>query len=553
MAKRDKLKQKQYSSVVLGGGLDVVTPPLKVAPGRTIQMKNFECDLNQGYKLFEGFERFDGQPSPTESDFWALELDDTTGAVVGNTITGASSFASGTIIDVADNGVYIADLAGAPFTPGEGLSGPETGTVLTAEVMNSIIPGSSDNFNEKRLIKEDYFKDAIAALNGSGDVLGVWRHESHTIAFRNKVGDTEAEMWRATSSGWVSVPLGHTVFFDTGANADLAVVGATVSDGVSDTAIIEAAIYASEAKVAGYFVLSGYTAGFAIAANMTIGGSAVGTVTTAAAAITLNPDGRYEFISHNFIGTTGFQGDPDSYNVYGADGKNPCWEWWPTRNIFVPIYTDQAYQSIDNPKYVTVYKNQLFTGFERGILRNSGVGDPYNWDSATGTIEIGVGQVITGFDPGPGALIIGTRRKTYSLVGNDVSDFNLEVVAEKAGAIDHTMQHLGTTYMLDDRGIIELSRVQAFGNFENATVSRLIQPEINRLRDDIIASTVNLKKNIYRLVNNQGEGISMTIQDENEIAFGLFDLGKNVTCMANSEDEIGDERIYFGDDLRLCV
>lgn len=542
------MKSKSFSSVILGGGLDVVTPPLLVAPGRVIQMKNFECDLNQGYKLFEGYERFDGQASPVDSSFWALELDSTTGGVIGATITGDSSGATGKIISISLSGFYIVDLSNGPFTPGESFIGPESGTVLSTEIENAVISLSDDDFNETRLVKEIYYRDLILAIPGTGNVLGIWRHLEHTIAFRNKVGNAESEMWRATSSGWVLVPLGHIVFFNSAAMSILATVGATVSDGVSDTATIEAAIYNNVAENDdGYFVLSGFTAGFAVAANMTIFAQVVGTVSTAAAAITLLPDGRYEFRSHNFTGTIGFGVDPDSYNVYGADGVNSGFEWWPSRNIYVPIYTDQAFRSIDFPTYVAIYKNQLFFGFERGIIRNSENGDPYDWDAASGTIEIGVGQVVTGFDEAPSALVITTRRITYSLTGESINDFILTVISQNTGAIAHTVQHLGTTYMLDDRGIIELLRVQAFGNFENATVSRLIQATVNNLRPTIVASTVSLKKNIYRLVSSSGQGISMTIQAEAEIAFGLFDLGLTVNCMINAEDENGGERIFFGD------
>ena len=54
----------------------------------------------------------------------------------------------------------------------------------------------------------------ILAIAGVGDILGVWRYNDTTYAFRNKVGGTEAGMWESTSAGWVEVVTGVTLLAD---------------------------------------------------------------------------------------------------------------------------------------------------------------------------------------------------------------------------------------------------------------------------------------------------------------------------------------------------
>lgn len=56
----------------LDGGLDLVNPPITVAPGRLQACENFEVALTQGYKSIDGYERYDGGASPSSgsSGLW---------------------------------------------------------------------------------------------------------------------------------------------------------------------------------------------------------------------------------------------------------------------------------------------------------------------------------------------------------------------------------------------------------------------------------------------------------------------------------------------------
>jgi len=122
-----RLSPSQTTYYSLVGGLDQVTPPLSIQPGRVMSSKNYEQYVEGGYRRIDGYERFDGQDKPSEA---ATEAD--------------------------------------------------------AEVRRAL----------------------IAAVPGSGPVLGVWVYDGDTYAFRDNAGATNAIMHKATGSGWTTVSLG---------------------------------------------------------------------------------------------------------------------------------------------------------------------------------------------------------------------------------------------------------------------------------------------------------------------------------------------------------
>ena len=116
----------------LGGGLDVVTPALSVDPGRALTMVNFEPWFNGGYRRIPGFERFDGRPKPSEQTFTGFCVTSSEDIVVGSTITGATSGATGVVVAIFESDgsaatpndwVAVTKVAGGPFLNGEDLMG----------------------------------------------------------------------------------------------------------------------------------------------------------------------------------------------------------------------------------------------------------------------------------------------------------------------------------------------------------------------------------------------------------------------------------------------
>ena len=98
----------------LVGGLDLVTVPAMVKPGRVSSGVNFEPDNNGGYTKMKGIERYDGQPSPSSASYYVAVVSITGTVVFGDTVTGSVSGATGTVISVeGTQRIVLADVDGA--------------------------------------------------------------------------------------------------------------------------------------------------------------------------------------------------------------------------------------------------------------------------------------------------------------------------------------------------------------------------------------------------------------------------------------------------------
>ena len=544
MAKKGMLPQKQ-EIVVFAGGLDIVTPPQSVEPGKVLSIQNYICDLNGGYSQAAGFERFDGRQSPVGSSFIGVDTAPPSGIfLVGEPVSGADSGATGFLLYIGATGMYFVGVIGT-FHNNEVITGGTRGyTALTTSGPNADMTlSSAEIYNDLRYLKEIYYRDLIQQVPGTGPIRGAFRHEAITLAVRDFDGG-EARMYKASATGWTAITASWVLFFDTGTFGNYPLPGTAIDDGVGNNAVIQKIGLVTTGGAVGYMVITGFTSGFAVGTNVTVtsGPTIFAVVATdgAPAPVTLLPGGKNEWRSHTFTGA------PDFYKVYTADGINPAMEYNPIEDILLPIYTDQAFISIDTPKFLDIYHNHLVLGYSRGIIRNSDPSLPFLWDSAAGALEIAVGAEVTGFDAAPKSLIVTTKRTTYALTGQTADNFVLDVASAKTGAIPYTVQHIGTTHTLDDRGIIDISRVQAFGNFENATISRLIQPLLLRLRSIIVASRLNLAKNTYSVFTSDGEGVVATFQEGKLMGFGSVNLGETVNCMSSAEDETGLDRTFFG-------
>jgi hypothetical protein len=533
------MQQPEQAGVILGGGLDLITPPLQVLPGVVIQAKNYECDLNNGYREMAGYERFDGRYSPTATLFYAVPLSSITGWVVAETITGSTSGATAVIFQISTAGLYVTEVVGT-FTAAETIVGS---TSSTSQAITFVYPNvtliDADAFLDVRYNKEIFLRDKITVVPGVGSVLGAFRHQALALAVRN-FDVTNARMYKSTTAGWEQVATSHIIFFDAVADFDLLVQGVTVNDDAGNTATLIGVSRQDTGSNTGYVVVIGYTAGFANNALLKVSTTTAVTISADAAEVVLLANGKYEWEPHNFTGGL------NRYRVYGCDGVNPAFEYDVTYNAIVPIYTDQANKSADIPTFVSVYRNHLFLAFERGIVRNSEPGNPFLWDAAAGTLEIAVGATPTGFDSTAKALLIATARLTQALTGTVAETFELNIASQNAGARAYTMAHISTTHMLNDLGVQSITRTDTFGSFADQTISEIVQPAINQLIDTVVANTVVLKNNIYKLFTSSGTGIAATFQKGQVTGFMPFDLGIPVNTVSNANDETGSERILIG-------
>lgn len=451
----------------LGGGLNLVTPALAIPPGMCIDAQNFVPEITGGYKRVGGYERFDGQAAPSDATYYVLTISLTGTIAVGDTITGGTSGETAVVIAVPSATSIVITKASGTFTVGEDLEVAAVAQGVLNVAMsanNASTPALSAEYSN---LAADEYRADIAAVPGSGDVLGVWLYADVVYAFRNASDGLSAKMYKSTAAGWVEVVTG----------------------------------------------------------------------------VTLNPNGRYEFINYNFAGSaTGLK-------MYGADGQNKAFQFDGT--TFTQITSTAA---TDTPSHLAAHKNRLFLAIQGSLFLSSPAAPTTGWANTGGTSgEIGIGDLITGIismpgDNTTGALAVFGRNSCYVLYGYSTSTWSLVPVAPDSGAQRYTAQYIGSTLALDDRGVTMLKTSQAFGNFEQATISRLVQPFLNARAGEATGSSILRAQNQYRLYFSDGYGLVFQIENQENKGVMAIYYPDAVTCACSLEDTTGSERVFFGSD-----
>ena len=218
----------------LGGGLDLTTPPAAIHPGRVLSANNYEPDDEGGYRRILGYERFDGQPSPSAASYWFIYYDQGSGTepVAGNIVTGLTSTDTAQVLFVVTNtGTWGVDAAGwIVVVNATGLySNNETlqvaaatiavadGALLLAGIAAEEQPATTDALHETYLrAAREARRALIAAVPGAGPIRGVWFFNSFVYAVRDNVGQTLGVMHKSSAAGFTVVPLGNYIDFDKG-------------------------------------------------------------------------------------------------------------------------------------------------------------------------------------------------------------------------------------------------------------------------------------------------------------------------------------------------
>lgn len=252
----------------------------------------------------------------------------------------------------------------------------------------------------------------------------------------------------------------------------------------------------------------------------------------------LTPGAVFQFTEHNFYGAI------NKKRIYGCNGVDPAFEF--DGECFMPILMTSA-EDENNPVAIAAHKGHLFLGLPGGKVRHSVVGQPLNFSGQLGAFELGAGDVVTALHTTEGGtLLIGCRNKLYMLYGNTVKDWQLDLVATNAGALPHTVQSIGKTLALDDVGIIQLDRVEAFGDFEFATVSRLIQPLLVELKGLSIGSAVIRDYNQLRYYFSNGLALAVKPEAEGPPSITRLIYPVESSCVCHGEDARGNPVVFFG-------
>jgi hypothetical protein len=531
----------QYDLIRLNGGVDQVTPTLSLPPGFARNAANFECSITGGYSRIAGYERYDGRPSPSAAVYTILICTFVGSVVVGNTITGQTSAATGKVIAVTATQVVFTRGTGS-FTAGENILVSAT-IVASIDSIQGVDPDGYQDAVYRNLAADDYRAD-ITALPGSGDVLGVAMLAGTVYAWRNNVGATAAIMHKATASGWTTVTLGKTMSFNLGVIA--IPDGSTINGQTSGaTAVVSRTMLESGSwtagTAAGHLILSSVTGTFSVAENIRISTTVYAVVVSAPVQIALAPNGRYETVVANFGGGT------VNSRMYGADGVNKAFEFDGT--VFAPITTTMP---TDTPVHIAVHKQHLFLSFGAS-LQFSAIGDPYQWDPVLGAGEIAMNGPISNLialpgDQSSGALAVYTRHDTSVLYGTSSVDFALSTFNTGTGAMPYTAQNMDQSYVLDDRGIISLGTSLNFGNFTPATLTMTLRPFLTGRINLATASTLSREKGQYRVFFSDGTALYMTMLNGKLLGTMPIEMLDPALCTVEGETTSGSPVQFFGSD-----
>ena len=524
--------------ISFGGGCDFETPPLSTPSGHLRSAENYECDIMGGYARVMGYERYDGRTSPSSASAYVIDITLTGAIAVGDTVTGVTSLATGVVIVVPDSTHIVVTKVSGTFISGEVLNVAAAPQATTTSAPHG---ATTDLLRAQyKNLAADEYRDDIAVPTGSGNILGVVRFGDATYAWRDNAGGTATNIWKSTTAGWSQVTLYNEISFTAGGATQPAEAATLTQGGV--TATIKRVVPTTASTTwalntaAGRFIITNPAGGNFAAGAATIGAINV-TLTAIQTAITLSPDGRYEFVVSNFGGSVA------TNRIYGCDGVNRGFEFDGT--VLVPITTGMT---LDAPNHVHVHKLQLFFSFLASV-QHSGPGTPYIWSAILGASEIGMGDTVTGFQSQPGgesvgALAIFSRNSTKILYGTGVSNWQLATYRDELGAYVWSIQDIGHTMFLDDQGLTNLRTAQEFGNFAHAAVSNRIKSWLNGKRTKVTASCVVRNKSQYRLFFSDGYALYNTFSKLG----GLMpvQLENAATCAWSSEDSDGSEVIFFG-------
>jgi hypothetical protein len=527
--------RSQSEFVMFGGGLDVTTPPAMIPPGFVRNAMNFEEDINGGYVSLKGYERFDGQTSPSSAQFALLAYTVAGTVAVGDTITGANSAATGVVIAITDTDFILTKNTGTWETESTTADGA---SVVGPAVLNG---ASGKTGAQYAAMAADVYRADITAVPGEDGILGVVYFNSVVYAFRNEeTPATGVGLYKSTTSGWAAVPLGIEVTF-TAASGSEPAEGATITQGgVSGELkrlVIESGTF-SGGNAAGRLIFASVTAGPFVAGAFTAGITAT---CGAQSAITIpNQDGRFEFVIANFSGSV------NRTRIYGCDGVNKGFEFDGT--VFVPINTGLG--AIDKPTHVVEHQNHLFFSVA-GSVQHSAIGDPYNWTTTAGGGEVAVGDPVTGLKSQPGsdtnpALAVYSRNKINMIYGTSAADWQRVLFSDDTGGIPYSIQKIGQTYALDDRGLTSLAASQNFGNFADAIISDRVTSWLSTRRTQVTDSHVSRDKQQYRLFFSDGSAAYWTLRSKKASMMPMY-FPDPVVCSWSSETTGGgDEVIFFG-------
>lgn len=535
------------------GGANLVDAKSLLKPGTTTGGKNMEVVQGAGLRRMDGYERFNGNEAHRASTGtytkYSYDLGGNAVMADGLTVVGATSAATGIVCGnasiatgtiaagTAAGELHLFVLTGA-FQSGEQvtISGSYRARLTSAAAVATI--GDPERKSGLRGAR-NYKRGLCTPPSGSGGILGVVSYSGVVYCFKNNALGTAAILHKSSAAGWVVVPFDREIAFTAGSGTVL--VGDVLSRG-GNTATIKKIIYTSGSfsggNAAGSFIITTPAPGEFTAGAATTAGGAV-TLAGASTAITFAPNGRFEFLVHNFGGST------TTMRIYGCDTANRGFEFNPFDDVLAPINTGMT---VDKPTHLTAHMGRLWFSFPRGSVQWSSPNEPFIWSVIVGAGEIALGDEVTAIRAlKQDSLAVMGRNSASVMYGSSFINANFVKLLDTTGCIAYTLDEIaGSTVSLDNLGAYFLEATQAIGDYKPNALSRVVRPLVEAGGVNAKCAIVVRDKAQYRIYFADKTGITATFAGSKLIGWFPFTLAHQVTCVWAGEDATGNEVLYGG-------
>lgn len=230
---------------------------------------------------------------------------------------------------------------------------------------------------------------------------------------------------------------------------------------------------------------------------------------------------RYTWKSANFFAT---EATDAFYGCNGAGRGFACTPYTLAGSDYAGTYSwiyTQDDEAKDRPRHVENHNQHLLLGFGPGSVQSSVIGEPTNFAGVEGANEVGVGDRVTGLLSLNGTTTaIFCEGSIWSLNGQNIDNFNTQILSPNVGAIEYTVANCGMPVFMNQYGVTTLEQTAAYGDFSTNSISQRVGPWlVPRCKlaypnadyyEGVVGAVPIRKKNQYRIFFNDGECLTVT-------------------------------------------
>lgn len=443
------------------GGLVTNLSPLQQgvqSPGSARILRNFEPAVSGGYRRIEGYEKYSTSFVPA----YGAPL------VQGSGQTGTALIISNLFISpVANDTFTVAGVTGT-YTV-QSVSYNSSSKTATLTLTSSLASSPAD-------------KAAVTFTSHTGVINGLAVWESSILAFRNN------NIYSSTGTTWslINTPSFGTVLVNGAGQtgSSLAVDGLSSIPRVGDT-----------------FKINGVEKVYTVTADATVVSTGATLAITPALASSPSDNAAVTWLTMNATST-----EKARFAKYRINNTNKIAIVDSTN--YPVIWDGSIATRLDSTtdllgaQSAVFHKNHLFLVKDDKLIFTAPFTDS-DFNAANGAGIISTGALITGTIVFREILIIFTERTISQLVGNTLSDFQLQPITRNVGCVarDTIQEVSGDVMFLGPDGLRLLGATDRNGDFNLGLVSKTIQTEMTDLlsSSESFSSIVIKQKSQYRI------------------------------------------------------